>query len=181
VTSHRVPASHRLLASAFASLFALVALVLTPAPAGAAGNLAARVDGSFTDAAGEGVFEGTLTLSRFEHRGDRLVAIGTLDGSFTDGAGKGLGELDGRELVLPVEASSLAASCERCALTLRLEDVDGAGVRAHLQPVEVEIGAGAAPKNRLAVPLCDLAKMVGPSADLGVVAQGLDRVLAALE
>jgi hypothetical protein len=181
VTSHRVLASSRVLASACASLFALAALVLTPAPVRAAGNLAARVDGSFTDAAGEGVFEGTLTLSGFERRGDRLVALGTLDGTFADATGKQLGDLDGRALVLAVDAASLAASCERCTLKLRLEDVEGAGVRAHLQPVEVEIGAGAAPDHRLEAPLCELAKLVGPSADLGAVAQGLDRVLAALE
>ena len=173
--------SHRVLSSVITSLFALAPLVLTAAPAHAAGNLAARVDGSFTDAAGEGVFEGSLTLRGLERRGDRLVALGALDGSFTDGAGKQLGELDGRELVLAVDAASLAASCERCTLTLRLEDVDGGGVRAHLQPVAVEIGAGAAPNNRLDAPLCELAKVVGPSADLGAVAQGLDRVLAALE
>ena len=173
--------SHRVFASALAMSFALAALVLTAAPAHAAGNLAARVDGSFSDAAGEGVFEGTLTLTGFEHRGDTLVALGTLDGSFTDGAGKKLGELDDRALVLAVDPPSLSASCERCALTLRLEDVDGAGVRAHLQPVEVEVGAGAAPKGRLAEPLCDLGKLVKGSADLGAVAQGLDRVLAALE
>ena len=172
--------SHRVLASAICS-FALTALVLTAAPAQAAGNLAARVDGSFTDAAGEGVFEGTLMLSRFERRGDGLVAVGTLDGSFTDGAGKPLGELDARELTLPVERASLAASCDRATLTLRLADVDGAGVSAHLQPVEVEIGARAAPNHRLDGPLCDLGKLVGGSADLGAVAQGLDRVLAALE
>ncbi|HXT51464.1 MAG TPA: hypothetical protein VN811_10510 [Thermoanaerobaculia bacterium] len=163
------------------SSFALTALVLTATPALAAGNLAARVDGSFTDAAGEGAFEGTLTLSSFELRGDRLVAHATLDGNFTDGAGKRLGELDDRELTLPVERASLAASCEKASLTLRLEDVEGAGVRAHLQPVEVEIGAGGAPDHRLEAPLCELGKVVGDSGDLGAVAQGLDRVLAALE
>ena len=172
--------SHRVLASAICS-FALAALVRTAAPLQAAGNLAARVDGSFTDAAGEGTFEGTLTLSRFEVRGDRVVAHATLDGNFTDGAGKGLGELDDRELTLPVDRASLAASCEKASLTLRLEDVDGVGVRAHLEPVEVEIGAGAAPDHRLEAPLCELGKVVGGSSDLGAVAQGLDRVLAALE
>ena len=168
----------------FASLlgtFALAALVLTSTPVEAAGNLAARVDGSFTDAAGEGAFEGTLTLSRFELRGEGLVAHATLDGNFTDGAGKRLGELDDRELTLPVDRASVAASCEKATLTLRLEDVEGAGVRAHLQPVEVEIGAGAAPDHKLEVPLCELGKVVGGSGDLGAVAQGLDRVLAALE
>jgi hypothetical protein len=172
--------SHRVFASAFIS-FALAALVLTSAPAQAAGNLAARVDGSFTDPAGEGSFEGTLTLTGFTRRGDGLVAQGTLDGTFTDGAGKRLGELEERALTLPVDRASLAASCEKASLTLRLEDVDGAGVSAHLQPVEVEIGAGAAPDHRLEVPLCDLGKLMGGSADLGAVAQGLDRVLAALE
>jgi len=159
----------------------LAGLALTAAPAVAAGNLAARVDGSFTDAAGEGTFEGTLTFSRFELRGDRLVAHATLDGHFTDGAGKGLGELDDRELALPVDPASLAASCEKASLTLRLEDVDGAGVQAHLEPVEVEIGAGAAPNHRHEAPLCELGKLMGGSTDLGAVAQGLDRVLAALE
>lgn len=173
--------SHRVFASAFATFFAFAALVLTAAPAHAAGNLAARVDGSFSDAAGEGVFEGTLTLTGFEQRGDGLVALGTLDGSFTDGAGKKLGDLDSRALTLPVEGASLSASCERASMTLRLDDVDGAGVRAHLQPVEVEIDASAVPKGRLQEPLCDLGKLVKGSAGAGAVAQGLDRVLAALE
>ena len=173
--------SHRIFASAFVSLFALVPLVLTASSARAAGNLAARVDGSFSDAAGEGVFEGSLTLTGFEQRGDGLVALGTLDGSFTDGAGKKLGDLDDRALTLPIEGASLAASCERASMTLRLEDVDVAGVRAHLQPVEVEIDAGAVPKGRLQEPLCDLGKLVKGSAGAGAVAQGLGRVLAALE
>ncbi|HEV8241736.1 MAG TPA: hypothetical protein VGS57_20405 [Thermoanaerobaculia bacterium] len=173
--------SHRVVASTFAMSFALGALVLTAAPSRAAGNLAARVDGSFSDAAGEGTFEGTLTLTGFEQRGDGLVANGTLDGSFTDGAGKKLGELDDRALTLPVERASLTASCESASLTLRLDDVDGAGVRAHLQPVEVEINAGAVPKGRLGEPLCELGKLVKGSGDAGAVAQGLDRVLAALE
>ena len=139
--------SHRVLVSACTGFFALGAIFLTSTPALSAGNLAARVDGSFTDAAGEGVFEGTLAFSGFERRGERLVAHGTLDGTFTDGAGKKLGDLDGRDLTLAIDPSSVAASCERASLTLRLEDVDGAGVRAHLQPVEVEIGAGGAPNH----------------------------------
>ena len=80
---------HRVFVS-FLCSFALAALFLTSAAARAAGNLAARVDGSFTDAAGEGAFEGTLTLSSFELRGEQLVAHATLDGNFTDGAGKRL-------------------------------------------------------------------------------------------
>jgi len=171
---------HRVFVS-FLCSFALAALFLTSAAARAAGNLAARVDGSFTDAAGEGAFEGTLTLSSFELRGEQLVAHATLDGNFTDGAGKRLGELEDRELTLPVDRASVAASCEKATLTLRLDDVEGGGVRAHLQPVEVEIGAGAAPDHKLDVPLCDLGKVVGGSGGLGAVAQGLDRVLAALE
>jgi hypothetical protein len=173
--------SHRAFFSAFAMFFAVAALVLTAVPAHATGNFAARVDGSFSDGAGEGVFEGTLTLTGFEQRGDGLVALGTLDGSFTDGAGKKLGELDGQSLTLPIEGSTLAASCERASMTLRLEDVDGAGVRAHLQPVEVEIDASAVPKGRLQEPLCELGKLVKGSAGAGAVAQGLGRVLAALE
>jgi hypothetical protein len=172
--------SQRVLASALGS-FALAALLLTPAPAKAAGNLATRVDGSFTDAAGEGSFEGTLTLTGFTRRGDGLLAQGTLDGTFTDGAGKRLGELDSRDLTAAVDRASLAASCDKASLTLRLEDLDGGGVRAHLQPVEVEIAAGAAPDHRLEVPLCDLGKLMGGAADSGALAQGLDRVLAALE
>jgi len=147
----------------------------------AGGNLAARVDGSFGDGTSAGIFEGTLTLSGFERRGDSLFAVGSLDGSFTDGAGKQIAEVEGRPVAVPVDAGSLAASCERAVLVVPLDEVEGGGVRARLQPVRVEIDAAAAPKHRLDAPLCELAKVVGPSADLAAVAQGLDRVLAALE
>ncbi|HXT22862.1 MAG TPA: hypothetical protein VN923_19095 [Thermoanaerobaculia bacterium] len=170
----------RALVSSFLPLF-VMALAALATPADAAGNFAAKVEGSFTDGAGEGTFEGTLTLSKFERRGDRLTAVGTLDGALVDAAGKRLGEVEDRAVSLPIESSSLAASCERAALTVRLEDVEAGGVRAHLQPVRVEIGAGAVPNHRLDAPLCELGKVVGPSADLGAVAQHLDAVLAALE
>ena len=75
----------------------------------------------------------------------------------------------------------MTASCERAALDVRLEDLDVAGVRAHLQPVEIEIAASAVPGHRLDAPLCELGKVVGPSADLAAVARQLDLVLTALE
>ena len=53
-------------------------------------------------------------------------------------------------------------------------------MRAHLQPVEIEIAANAVPGNRLGAPLCELGKVVGAS-DLGAVAKQLDVVLTALE
>jgi hypothetical protein len=148
---------------------------------GAGGNLAARVDGSFDDKSGAGTFEGTVTLSGFERRGERLFAIGSLDGGFTDAAGKQVAEVEDRPVAAPVDVGSLAASCERAELLVPLDDVEAGGVRARLQPVRVEIGAAAAPKHRLDAPLCELGKVVGPSADLAAVAQGLDRVLAALK
>jgi hypothetical protein len=158
----------------------LAAIGPTPARGGG-GNLAARVDGSFSDAAGEGTFEGTLTLSGFERRDDGLVAVGTLDGAFTDGAGKVLGEVEDRAVALAVDPSTLVASCESAKLTIPLGDLDGAGVASHLQPVEVEIGATAVPGHRLDAPLCDLAAAAGSGADTGALAAQLDRVLAALE
>jgi hypothetical protein len=168
---------HRLFASALLTL--LVAAVAV-APARAAGNLAVRVDGSFTDGAGEGVFEGTLSVAKFERRGDRLVAVGSLDGTVADATGKQLGEIEDRAVTAVVDGS-VAASCERAALEVRLEDADVAGVRLHLQPVEIEIAANAVPGHRLDAPLCELGKVVGPSADLGAVATQLGVVLTALE
>jgi len=160
-------------------LVLLVAALLAPAPA-SANHFAVRVDGSFTDAAGEGTFEGTLSLSRFERHGDRLVVVGSLDGRLTDATGKQLGEVEDRGVTATVDLGSLAASCERTSLRVGLEDLDAAGVRAHLQPAEVEIAANAVPGGGLQAPLCALAEAVRPSADLGAVAQRLEAVLAAL-
>ncbi len=170
---------HRVLASALLTLL-VAALAVLPVPARGAGNLAVRVGGSFTDGAGEGVFEGTLAVEKFERRGNRLVAVGTLDGTVTDATGKQLGEIEDRAVTAVVDGS-VTASCERAALDVRLEDVDVAGARAHLQPVEIEIAANAVPNHRLDAPLCELGKVVGPSADLGAVAKQLDVVLTALE
>lgn len=170
---------HRALGSALLALL-VAALAVLPAPARAAGNLAVRVDGSFTDGAGEGVFEGTLSVAKFERRGDRLVAAGTLDGTAADATGKQLGEVEDRAVTAIVDGS-VAASCERAALQVRLDDLDVAGARVHLQPVEIEIAANAVPGHRLDAPLCELGKVVGPSADLAAVAKQLDVVLTALE
>jgi hypothetical protein len=156
-------------------------LLLAPAGASAKGNLTSRCDGGFTNAAGDGTFEGSLTFERFERRGDHLVALASLDGAFTDGTGKELGDLPEHSVVLAVDRDSLAASCQRVKMTLRPDDAEGAGVRAKLRPVQLEIAATASPQHKLDGPLCDLAKSVGPRADLDVVAQQLDRVLAALE
>jgi len=168
-----------------AALFAILLCglaTLMPVSAGAGGgNFAARVDGSFADAAGDGTFDGTLTVSRFVQRGDRLVAVGTLDGTFTDGAGKALAELEEHPVALEVDGATLSASCELAKLVVTAGDVDSGGVKARLQPVEVEIAATAVPGHRLDGPLCELAKSLGPSTDLAAVAQQLDRVLAALE
>lgn len=158
----------------------MAALAPRPALAGG-GNLAARVDGSFTDAAGDGSFEGTLTVAGFARQGDHLVARGTLDGTFTDGAGKTLVELTDRPLELAVDAAALSASCQLAKLVLTAPELEASGVTATLQPVEVEIGANAVPAKRLEGPLCDLAKALGSAGDLDAVAQQLDRVLAALE
>lgn len=181
-------APHRTLASTLLAPL-VAALAVLPAPALAAGNLAARVDGSFTDGAGEGAFEGTLTLAGFERRGDHLLAKGTLDGAAVDAAGKQLGEVEDLAVAATVDLGSVTASCERAALEVRLDDVDAAGVRVHLQPVEIEIAANAVPRGRLQGPLCELGKVVGevagevvrPGADLAAVATRLDGVLAALE
>jgi hypothetical protein len=171
---------HRPLRFAAALALPLAAVLAAPAVA-SHGNFAARVDGSFTDAAGEGSFDGTLTLARFERRGDALVAVGTLDGTFTDATGKQLGELADREVALTLPLAALRASCKQATMTLRPTDAEAAGLRAHLRPVEVEIAASAAPGHRLDAPLCELAGALEGEVDAGVVAERLDRVLAALE
>jgi hypothetical protein len=171
--------SRRALTLALLSALVIGTAGLGPAPALAAGgNLAARVDGTVTDG---GSFEGTLTLTGFARQGDRLVARGTLDGTFTDGAGKTLVEVADRAIELAVDASTLSASCELAKLVLTAGDVEASGVKAKVQPGEVEIGANAAPAQRLQGPLCDLAKAVSAADDLDAVAQRLDSVLAALE
>jgi hypothetical protein len=171
---------HRVVTAPLLTLL-VAALAMQPAPARAAGHLAARVDGSFGNGAGAGTFEGTLMLSGFERRGDRLVAVGTLDGTLSDAAGKQLGEIEDRAVAAVVELGSLTASCERATLKVRLDDVDAGGVRVQPQPVEIEIPVTAVPGQRLRDPLCELGKAATPSADLGALAKQLDGVLAALE
>jgi hypothetical protein len=171
----------RTLALASLLLVTAGASLLAPPPAyGGAGNLAARVEGSYQAASGEGRFEGTLAVAAFAREGDRLVARGTVDGTFTDAAGKEVAEATDRAIVLEVDAARLSASCQVVKSVLTPPDLEVSGLKAKLEPVEVEIGANAVPAGRLEGPLCDLAKTVG-GGDLDAVAQQLDRVLAALE
>jgi hypothetical protein len=171
---------HRIFARALLALL-LAAAALPATVAAKGGNLTARVDGSFDNAAGNGSFDGTLTFTSFEHRGDRLVAVATLEGTFTDGAGKELGDLPDQTVTVAIDPASVAASCQQAKMTVDPGAVDGAGVHARLRPVELEIDANAVPDHKLDSLLCDLGKLVRPTRDAAAVAQQLDRILQALE
>ena len=160
-----------------AGAFALAAsLGLAGSAAAAQGNLSSRVDGTVTS--GQGTFDGSLVVARFEVRGDRLVAIGTLDGTVTGADGKA-SEMPERDVVLSVQRESLAATCEQARVRLQGAPVEAAGTQVELQPVELEIGAGR--NARLRESLCELSRLLANAADPGVVGKQLGTVLSALE
>jgi hypothetical protein len=137
----------------------------------------ARVDGSFGSG---GQFDGAVTLRTFDVSGGRLVAVGTVDGTLTDAAGEEVGELRDEAVRLPLQAGSLAASCDVMSARLGPVTVTAAGQRVEIAPVELEIAARASRGEGLREQLCDLAKRVADGEAPAALARALDRVLAAL-
>ena len=148
------------------------------APAAAQSGLMTRVDGS---SGGGGVFDGAVTLTRFEAQGDRLFATGTLDGELTDAAGEKVGEIRDQAVRLAVAPGSLAASCDQLSARLGPTNVDVQSQRVELAAVELEISARASRGDGLRNVLCRVGEELAAGTPPRELAGDLDQVLAALE
>jgi hypothetical protein len=157
------------------TLFVAGATVALAAPHG---NISTRVDGTVTS--GPGSFDGSLVVSAFELQGSKLVAHGTLDGTFTGADGK-RAEMAERPVTLQLDRAALAATCDNAKVRLQGIDVEDAGARARLEPVELEIAAGAAPGPHLRETLCELSRLLSSSAPDGQLGKQLGVVLDALQ
>jgi hypothetical protein len=142
------------------------------------GNISSRVEGTVTN--GPGSFDGSLVVESIALQGGGLVARGTLDGTFTGADGKS-SEMEPRGVTLPLDRAALAATCDQAHVRLQGTEVENRGARARLQPVELEIAAGAAKGPHLRETLCELSRLLGTSASDATLAKQLALVLDALQ
>jgi hypothetical protein len=165
-------------------LVLVLSLVMLPLGASAAskksGSLTENVTGTFTNAAGEGTFQGQLTINRFVAQGGQLAAVGTLTGTLTDASGAVLGNVTDQAVTLPVDRSSLTATCDILNLAVGPLDLDLLGLVVHLDRVALDVTAEAGSGNLLGNLLCGLSKLLDSSANLTAIANKLNNVLESL-
>lgn len=132
----------------------------------AVGQLVVPVTGTATpDGGAAAAFTGTLSITRFERQGDRVLAIGTLVGNVANGTGV-------RTIVTrfatpvsftPGPASDVAAqqaSCDILHLVLGPLDLDLLGLNVQLSQVVLDITAVPGPGNLLGNLLCSIAGLL---------------------
>jgi hypothetical protein len=156
-------------------------MMLVPATAQAAKSSATLpVTGSgITTLAGLPVtFAGQLTIDRFVHEGNQILAVGTLTGTVTDAAGNVLGSVT--DLVVRLPIFGITATCQILHLELGPLDLNLLGLMVHLDKIVLDITAVSGPGNLLGNLLCAIAHLLDSSGPLAGLTALLNRILAIL-
>lgn len=176
----------------FALLIALGMMVLAPLPTSAAvvaaqgGNPLKNVAVKGT-AGGQQVFEGTFSIARFTHKGNQILAVGTLTGTLTNTTGDATrqgsmpatAQQVNQQVSMPVSVNS--GTCQILNLTLGPLDLNLLGLRVQLNQVQLDITAEQGSGNLLGNLLCQVAKLLdNPGRNVGRLVNLLNQILSAL-
>ena len=136
------------------------------------------VTGAFTDAlGGTGLFQGTLSVTRFVNQNGQLAAVGTLTGTLTNSLGAVLGTVT-QALTLPV--TSTVGTCQVLNLTLGPLDLNLLGLLVHLDQVVLNINAQSGPGNLVGNLVCAVSHLLDSNASLTALTNLLNHLLGAL-
>jgi hypothetical protein len=135
------------------------------------------VTGTFTNAAGTGTFDGTMTIQRVVKSGSGLAAVGTLTGTATDANGVDLGTVTNQAVTVPLAA---AGTCDILHLTLGPLDLNLLGLVVHLNQVVLDVTAVPGAGNLLGNLLCAVAGLLDPPTGGGGLGGLLNGIVALL-
>ena len=126
-------------------------------------------------------FKGTYTIKRFESRGGKLYAVGTLTGKLKNRP------VTRRNVAVPAQvtrdggANAAQAACDILHLTLGPLDLNLLGLRVQLNQVKLDITAIQGPGNLLGNLLCAITGLLDQNALAGAInnlAAALNAILA---
>jgi hypothetical protein len=131
-----------------------------------------------------GTFQGNFAISRFDVQNSQLVAIGTLTGKIIDTSGKTSGNVNKKNVAVPVSGDTATASaigiaqtCDILNLVLGPLDLNLLGLEVHLDTVVLDIVANPA-GGLLGELLCAVANLLdNPLSDLLQIANLLNQIL----
>jgi hypothetical protein len=126
---------------------------------------------------GANVFNGTFSVTRFTHKGNQILAEGTLTGTLTKPGESG--QQINQQVQMPV--SNLSGTCQILNLTLGPLDLNLLGLRVQLNQVNLKVTAEQGSGNLLGNLLCQVAKLLdGPGQAVGRLVNLLNQILGAL-
>lgn len=173
-------------------LVAVGMMVLAPLPSSAAvanaqgGNPLKNIAVKGT-ANGQQVFDGTFSVARFTHKGNQILAVGTLTGTLTkpsgdaaqQGSAPATAQQVNQQVSMPVSVNS--GTCQILNLTLGPLDLNLLGLRVQLNQVQLDITAEQGSGNLLGNLLCQVAKLLdNPGRNVGRLVNLLNQILGAL-
>ncbi len=162
----------------------LLGAVALPSPVAAKKGLSTPITGTVENG---GTFQGNFAISKFAVQDNQLVAIGRLTGKITDTAGKTSGNVNQKNLAIPVSGDGASASaigvaqtCDILNLVLGPLDLNLLGLEVHLDTVVLDIVANPA-GGLLGDLLCAVANLLdNPLSNLAQIATLLNQILALL-
>lgn len=164
----------------------LIGLMLVSLSGAAAQSTATRrstvtkpfITGSFLDASnGQGVFSGNLKLAPFEIEGGKVVAVGRLTGQLADSTGEAVGRVD-QQVTWPVE--SVSGTCDALQLKFASVELTLQNVDVRVEPLELDITAGARRTDRTRELICSVATLAKSDAAAGDLTSKLNDLFQAL-
>lgn len=163
--------------------FGLGNLDASAAPARRANSKTVNITGT---ANGAQVFTGTFTVTRFTHKGNQLLAEGTLKGTLTkpssgDAHHAAVPQEINQQVTMPARIAK--GTCEILSLQLGPLDLDLLGLRVQLSQVNLDITAEPGSGNLLGNLLCAVAKLLdgpGVANAIGRIVNLLNQILNAL-
>jgi hypothetical protein len=127
-------------------------------------------------------FSGTYAIQRFEKRGGKLFAVGTLKGKLKNRS------VTRKDVAIPATltgagdgaSASQAATCQILKLDLGPLDLNLLGLRVQLNAIHLLITAVQGPNNLLGNLLCALTGILNPSGALGPLTGAINNLASAL-
>jgi hypothetical protein len=128
-----------------------------------------------TGSGGGSTFVGTLNLQRFSVVNGVVSAVGTLAGTLTNALGQVTSVV--RNLTIPLNLSTIQATCDILHLELGPLNLDLLGLVINLNQVVLDIDAQSGPGNLLGNLLCAVAGLLDNPSGLSAL---LNRILSLL-
>lgn len=124
-----------------------------------------------------GLFNGTVTITKFVKQGGQLLGQGTVSGTITNASGT-LATLSSVAATVPIQSAS--ASCPILTLHTGAIHLDVLGLMVDLSPIDLTITAQPGPGNLLGNLLCAVAHLLDGGAPLTSITSLLNRILSLL-